>query len=115
MTDETTTVVANYWAEFLRIHPEVSPETAYQSWRFGDGGPMADELAGLVVAGKKIATASLYWEYEAEDEALPQTGGFSVILNSLTALNASSRPRRCASGPLTKLNQSLPPTKVKAT
>jgi uncharacterized protein YhfF len=31
------------------------------------------------MSGKKTATASLFWEYEAEGEALPQVGGYSVI------------------------------------
>ena len=75
MSDETK----QYWNEFLKANPNVPPETPYQVWYFGDGRELADELAALVTAGKKTATASLYWEYEAEGEAMPQVGGYSVI------------------------------------
>ncbi len=42
---------------------------------------MADELGALVVQGTKTATASLVWEYEFDDERLPQEGDLSVILD----------------------------------
>lgn len=42
---------------------------------------MADELARLVLAGTKTATCSLLWEYEASDEAMPQEGELSIILD----------------------------------
>jgi len=75
MSDEAK----KYWDEFLRANPSVPPETPYQVWYFGDGQELADELAALVVAGKKTATASLLWEYETDGEATPQAGGYSVI------------------------------------
>jgi uncharacterized protein YhfF len=67
------------WQAFCQEHAEIAPDTTYETWYFGDSGEMAEELADLVVSGKKTATASLYWEYEAEGEALPQPGGYSVI------------------------------------
>jgi uncharacterized protein YhfF len=42
---------------------------------------MADDLGGLVVRGVKTATCSLYWEYEAGLEVLPEAGGLSIILD----------------------------------
>lgn len=42
---------------------------------------MADELAGLVLEGKKTATASNYILYELEQEALPYVGQFNVIVD----------------------------------
>ena len=42
---------------------------------------MADDLGGLVVQGIKTATCSLYWEYEAGLEVLPEVGGLSIILD----------------------------------
>lgn len=51
----------------------------YEAWAFGD---QADELAALVVAGRKTATASAYPLYELEQEPLPQAGEYSVILDS---------------------------------
>jgi len=51
----------------------------YQSWAFGAA---PDELAELVLKGIKTGTASAYPLYEAENEALPKAGDYSVILDS---------------------------------
>lgn len=53
--------------------------TEYQSWAFGAA---PDELAELVLRGIKTGTASAYPLYEAENEALPKAGDYSVILDS---------------------------------
>lgn len=57
----------------------LAPETPYESWAFGD---TADELAALVLSGKKTATASLYELYALDGEELPRAGEYSVILDS---------------------------------
>ena len=51
----------------------------YEAWTFGDA---PDELAALVLSGRKTATASAYPVYEAEGEPLPKAGEYSVILDS---------------------------------
>ena len=51
----------------------------YDAWAFGDD---PDELARLVSAGIKTATASAAIWYDLEGENLPQAGQYSVILNS---------------------------------
>jgi uncharacterized protein YhfF len=81
MSDDTTRKAAAgaYWEAFRQAHGEIPAETPYQAWYFGDSEELAKELADLVIEGKKTATASLFWEYEAEGEALPQEGGYSVI------------------------------------
>lgn len=50
-------------------------------WAFGAA---PDELAKLVLKGIKTATASAYDLYfiDPESEALPEVGGYSIILNS---------------------------------
>jgi uncharacterized protein YhfF len=40
-------------------------------------------VAGLVLAGRKRATASALWSYEADGEPLPRVGDFSVITDWL--------------------------------
>ena len=74
-----TPAVNAFWEAFRKADNQLAPDTPDEVWYFGDSRQLADELAELVVSGKKIATASLYWEYEAEGEALPQVGGYSVI------------------------------------
>jgi len=51
----------------------------YDAWSFGDE---ADDLARLVVEGKKTATASVYDLYAYDGESLPKAGDYSVILDS---------------------------------
>ncbi len=50
----------------------------YEAWAFGEA---PDKLAALAAKGIKTATCSAYDLYEAEGEALPAVGGYSVILN----------------------------------
>jgi len=64
-----------YWDEFWdgdEPHP-------VNAWQFGCD---PDELAQLVISGKKTATASAYIEYEVLNEPMPAVGNCSVILNS---------------------------------
>jgi uncharacterized protein YhfF len=48
-------------------------------WHFCDNQADADELAQLVLDGRKRATAGALWSYEDEDEAVPQPGDVNVI------------------------------------
>lgn len=54
--------------------------TPHDVWKFCGGGPLADELANLVLDGKKTATASTKIAYETEHEPIPEVGCLSVIL-----------------------------------
>lgn len=68
------------WAAFLAARPGLAPPGAtWSAWHFCDNQPDADSLADLVLAGRKRATASARWSYEAENEPLPQVGELSVI------------------------------------
>ena len=51
----------------------------YEAWSFGE---VPDKLADLVLQGIKTATCSAYDLYLINNEPLPQTGDYSVILNS---------------------------------
>jgi uncharacterized protein YhfF len=54
------------------------PETP-EAWAFGSGKEMEDELAELVVAGIKRATASSLEGILVEGDPMPRIGGHSVI------------------------------------
>ena len=54
-------------------------DCGYEAWAFG---VEADLLAHLVAIGEKTATASAYPLYELENEPLPKTGAYSVVLDS---------------------------------
>ncbi len=66
-----------YWEDFLKRHPELPQDLPLDAWAFG-GSP--DELAELVLAGKKTATCSLLSVYK--DGKVPVPGTYSVLLNS---------------------------------
>lgn len=68
-----------YWEAFLETNPEIPKETPYQVWYFGDTPGMAKELAELVIAGKKFATASLAAVNKLKREEAPILDGYSVV------------------------------------
>jgi uncharacterized protein YhfF len=72
-----------YWVEFVQSLAEQDPRRVAKPDAFGFGGEgeIADELAALVLAGKKRATASLPVEYTSLNEPLPKVGDLSIILN----------------------------------
>jgi uncharacterized protein YhfF len=72
-----------FWSQFLDSLAPEDPRRRAQPDAFGFGGEgeLADELASLVVAGKKRATTSLPVEYTSLGEPLPKKGDLSIILN----------------------------------
>lgn len=71
--------VEEFWAEFCEKRADIDPSTPYQVWYFGNSAEMAAELAGLVIAGKKRATASLVRTNEIKPDEAPQPDGVSVV------------------------------------
>ncbi len=68
-----------YWDLFLTANPEIARDTPYQVWYFGNTSEMANELAELVISGKKTATASLAKMNEIEPVNAPVEHGYSVV------------------------------------
>ncbi len=64
---------------FEAARPELAEGESYSAWYFCDNRADADELAELVRAGVKRATAGALWSYEAEGEPIPHVGELSVI------------------------------------
>ncbi len=65
------------WDLYRTQNPSAPEEL--DAWAFGDD---PDTLADLVLRGIKTATCSLRCLYDWEDEPLPETDTYSVILNS---------------------------------
>ena len=61
-----------FWQSFAAIAGSPVDERFYEAFYFGDSEALANELAGLVLAGKKRATAGSVWSAEAEGKRLPQ-------------------------------------------
>jgi len=71
--------IAAFWAAFCQargITREVPGVT-----RFGDGRAQQDELCGLVLAGRKRATAGLALWYGYERELAPKPGELSIVVD----------------------------------
>ncbi len=66
------------WDAFTAAFPE-HVDAPYEAWHFCDNQADADELAELVLSGRKRATAGALWSYEAEGEPLPCVGDLHVI------------------------------------
>jgi len=68
-----------FWAAAQRAQPALDRARFYEAFAFGDSERMADELAQLVLAGVKRATASLAWTYELEHKPRPKAGDLSIV------------------------------------
>ncbi len=51
-----------FWQAYLAILPEGQRPTAYRAESWANNPQLSDELAALIVAGKKTATCSALWE-----------------------------------------------------
>lgn len=75
--------VQQYWDGFLDLNTTVKRDTPYQCWFFGNTQEMALELVQLVIAGKKLATASLAAVNKIKPAEAPIPGGYSVVTDFL--------------------------------
>lgn len=84
--------IESFWAD-AKMKAGLNPSQPYfgpnaldsvtpPAWSFGGDAAQADELLRLVLEGVKTATASAWWDYEAEGEPLPAPGELSIILDS---------------------------------
>ncbi|MDO5629528.1 MAG: ASCH domain-containing protein [Mobilicoccus sp.] len=83
--------VESFWAD-AKIRAKLNVATGYfgpnphdamtpPAWSFGGTPAQADALLDLVLAGRKTATASALWDYEASGEPVPQRGQLSIVLD----------------------------------
>ncbi len=72
------------WADYCATHcPTGGAAGSFTVEAFGvPGSDLAQELAELIMAGRKRATAGLLADYEAADELLPQAGDHTVVLDA---------------------------------
>jgi uncharacterized protein YhfF len=71
--------VEQFWHRFCSGKASVDAGTPYQVWHFGNTQEMAGELVGLVLSGRKTATASSLMMNEREPENAPRPDGYSVV------------------------------------
>jgi uncharacterized protein YhfF len=73
---------ASLWRAYAAHLPADHPHRAARvtAFSFGDSAALADDLAALVVAGTKRATASLPIQLESEGVAPPAAGDVSIVM-----------------------------------
>jgi len=54
-----------FWQSFVRSRAEDPTPRFFEAFHFDDNERSANELAQLVLAGRKRATAGLVWSFEA--------------------------------------------------
>jgi uncharacterized protein YhfF len=74
-------IVEAFWKRYLATLPVEHPHRRARpdAFAFGDSAALADELAALVQAGRKRATASLPVEFTSEGLPLPRAGDVSIV------------------------------------
>jgi len=73
--------LADFWRGFTAAYGVVDEARFYEAFSFGDSEALADELAALVLSGRKRATAASVWSFEARGAALPKPGDLSIVMN----------------------------------
>ena len=78
---------AAFWNRYLDSLPAGHPHrrATPDVFSFGDSAALADELAALVLSGRKRATTSLPVEYTSEGQPLPEAGNASIVTRSNAA------------------------------
>lgn len=72
-----------FYQRFLKSLP---PDSVFHQYRWiaerwGDSEALADELGGLIAAGKKTASCGTWWEFTAEGCAVPALDLLTVVLD----------------------------------
>lgn len=80
MSDSAARLWDAYVASGLPGAP-AAVDATYTAWQFGYGVEQGDRLLACVLDGPKRATAGALWAYEAEGEAIPVPGDYSVLLD----------------------------------
>src|SRR4051812_37916515 len=75
-------IIAAHWSRFVASQRSGdAPEKPYDAAQFGNTTSLADTLGRLIVVGRKTASCSALWEYEADDESLPTPGKRAIVLD----------------------------------
>ena len=70
--------IATFWDAFCAEAGRDCSARFFEAFHFDDNEPSANALVHLVLAGRKLATASLFWSYEATGRVAPMPGALSV-------------------------------------
>ena len=79
MIDKDSIAIKDYWRRFCNATGLDHATTPYQAWYFSNNQDSALRLAGLVVAGRKRATASLKAINELRPDIAPFENTYSIV------------------------------------
>ena len=88
------------WEDYSASHPKAvlaSPE--YTVEHFGDSARLADQLLGIVLSGRKRATAELVGEFVARGDAVPRIGSHWIACDGSGAPRVIIRSTELRIGP----------------
>jgi uncharacterized protein YhfF len=71
--------IAVFWGAFCAEVGQDCSDRFFEAFHFDDNESDANELATLVLAGVKRATASLVWSFEKDGRSPPKPGALSVV------------------------------------
>jgi uncharacterized protein YhfF len=71
--------IREFWSVFTDSLEEDPSARFYEAFHFDDNQPSADELAALVLCGRKRATAGLVAAYASEGKPIPKPRDLSVV------------------------------------
>jgi uncharacterized protein YhfF len=69
----------DFWSEFAATQASDPGPRFLEAFYFDDNEPSANELAALVLSGRKRATAGLLWSHEKESKPLARPGDLSIV------------------------------------
>jgi len=93
----------SFWREYREASGLLHDD--YDVVAFGDGPEMASELADLVIAGIKRATAGLVRQFGPGGEAAPVVGGYAVLVDGAGQPRAIRRTTEIRIGPLNSVDE----------
>jgi uncharacterized protein YhfF len=70
-----------FWSRFTAARGQAPVGPFYEAFSFGDTPALADELANLVLSGRKRATTGSVWAFESRGVRPPQAGDLSIVTN----------------------------------
>jgi uncharacterized protein YhfF len=70
---------SDFWSAFAATRQADPTPHFLEAFYFDDNEPSANELAALVLRGRKRATAALLWVHEHESKPLPKPGDLSIV------------------------------------
>ena len=73
--------IEDYWIYYCKLMG-LDPKTAYNSWSFGDGGVMTQDILDRVISRQKTVTTSLVREHELKGWNMPKVGDKVIILDA---------------------------------